>query len=86
MTKLKETFLKKYGVWEYVLFLIGVGFLGRVLYSFIIADLKNLTIEEIGIMILFFALGALAIAAPLAILDLARKKVGLPTRKEKIEQ
>tara|TARA_R100000789_G_C2945718_1_gene133490 strand:- start:10 stop:255 length:246 start_codon:yes stop_codon:yes gene_type:complete len=80
MSNLKETFLKRYGVWEYVLFLIGLGMLGRVLYSVIIADFKNMTIEEIGVIILFFALGILAIAAPLTLLDFARKKAGMQTR------
>ncbi|TDQ27619.1 hypothetical protein [Tenacibaculum caenipelagi] len=86
MKSLKETLLKKYGVWEYVVFLVGLGILSRVLYSIIIADFKNMTIEEIGIIILFLSLGIIAIAAPLTILEFARKKAGLQTRKEKLEK
>lgn len=77
MDKIRETFLKKYGVWEYVLFLVGLAILGRVVYSIIFADFKTMTWEEIGIITLFFAIGVLAVAKPLAIADYARKKAGL---------
>ena len=77
MDKIRETFLKKYGVWEYVLFLVGLAILGRVVYSIIVADFKAMTWEEIGIITLFFAIGVLAVAKPLAIADYARKKAGL---------
>ncbi|MBL87195.1 MAG: hypothetical protein CMO82_11115 [Winogradskyella sp.] len=80
MDKIRETFLKKYGVWEYVLFLVGIAILGRVVYSIIIADFKTMTWDEIGIIILFLSLGVLAVAKPLAIADYARKKVGLETK------
>jgi len=80
MDKIRETFLKKYGVWEYLLFIVGLAILGRVVYSIIIADFKTMTWEEIGIIILFFALGVLAVAKPLALADYARKKVGLDKR------
>ena len=86
MKSIKETFLKKYGVWEYVVFFVGAVILGRVLFSIIVADFKNMTIEEIGIIILFLSLGIIAIAAPLTILEFARKKAGLPTRKEQLDQ
>lgn len=82
MDKIKETFLKKYGVWEYVLFLVGIAFLGRVVYSVVIADFKNMTWDEIGIITLFLALGVLAVAKPMAIADYARKKVGLEKNKK----
>ncbi|XRE42207.1 hypothetical protein ACIVBQ_000411 [Tenacibaculum discolor] len=83
MNKLKETFLKKYGVWEYVVFFVGAVILGRVLFSIIVADFKNMTIEEIGVIILFLSLGIISVGAPLTILEFARKKAGLPTRSEK---
>jgi hypothetical protein len=81
MEKLKETFLKKYGIWEYVLFLVGLAFLGRIVYSVIVADFKNMTWDEISAIILFFALGVLAISRPLAILELGRKQLGLKSKK-----
>ena len=80
MDKIRETFLKKYGIWEYLLFIVGLAILGRVVYSIVIADFKTMTWEEIGIIILFFALGVLAVAKPLALADYARKKVGLETK------
>ena len=86
MENIKETFLKKYGIWEYILFLIGLAFSGRVVYSFVIADFKTLTLEEIGIMILFLCLGILAFAAPLKLLEFARKRVGMETREEKLKK
>ena len=80
---LKETFLKKYGVWEYVLFIVGLAFLGRVVYSVVIADFKNITWEEIAIIVFFFSLGVLSVSKPLSILDLARKKAGLEPKEKK---
>ena len=86
MKDLKETYLKKYGVWEYVLFLIGLALAGRSVYSIIIADFKTITAIEIGVIILFLCLGILSFAAPLTMLDIARKKAGMETRREKISQ
>ncbi len=83
MKNLKETFLKKYGVPEYVLFLVGLAILSRVVYSIIIADFKDMTWTEIGIITLFLCLGVLAVAKPLAIIEYAKKKAGIETSENK---
>lgn len=86
MRNLKQTFLKEYGIWEYVVFIVGLVLLGRVSYSIIVADFKNMTIEEIGVIVLFLAIGIIAVGSPLTMLEFARKKAGVPTRKDKINK
>lgn len=80
MENLKQNFLKKYGIWEYILLLLGLAFLYRVGEQVIIRPWEDFTLEIVGIMILFTALGSLLVAKPMAILDLARKKIGLDTK------
>ncbi len=77
MEKLRETFIKKYGIWEYILFGLGLVFLGRVGYEFVTISLEELTWDIIAILMVFVALGALLVGAPKTILDWGRKKVGL---------
>tara|TARA_R110000823_G_scaffold309594_4_gene433980 strand:+ start:3574 stop:3852 length:279 start_codon:yes stop_codon:yes gene_type:complete len=74
MTALKETFLKKYGVWEYILFIMGLIVLGRTAYEIIVVNFNELTWEVIAIYILFILLGALLVGAPKYIVDIARNR------------
>ena len=85
MTKLKETYLKKYGVWEYVLFVLGFIILLKTTITFWKSDMEALEWTTIGIMSFFIALGSLLISKPLTILDLARKRIGMETREDKFK-
>jgi hypothetical protein len=76
MVKIAESFLKKYGVWEYVLFLAGIIIVTRTVYSIVIADFKTTTWTEIGIITFVFSIGILAVAKPKTLVDLAKKKTG----------
>ncbi len=78
--KIRQTFLKEYGIWEYVLFGIGLIFLGRVGYEVIILDFKEATWVYVGVLVLFLCLGILSVAAPKSILDFARKRVGMEVK------
>lgn len=75
--KLRKSFLKEYGIWEYVLFGIGMIFLGRVGYEVIFLNIDEITWIIIGVLVLFLSLGALLVARPKSILDFARKRVGM---------
>lgn len=75
---MKETYLRKYGVWEYILLIIGLFIiikLGRDFWN----DVFTYSINEIGATV--FAI--LLIAFPLTLNDLIRKVRGLETRSEK---
>ena len=74
MNKIRDSFLHKYGVWEYILFIVGLMLIAKTTHSFIVADFHIMTWNEIGMIILVFLLGTLAMAAPKAILDAARSK------------
>jgi hypothetical protein len=76
MVKIAESFLKKYGVWEYVLFLAGIIIVSRTVYSIVIANFKTTTWTEIGVIVFLFSLGVLAVSVPKTLVDLAKKKTG----------
>ena len=76
MKDLKETFLKKYGVSEYVLFVFGLLLAGRATYSMVVLNFKDTTWLEIGFISTIFFLGVLAFSAPKFLVDLAKKKTG----------
>lgn len=86
MGEIKETYLKKYGIWEYILLALGLVFLYSVGKEVVTREWEEFTIPIIGVMVLFLSLGALLIARPFAILEFARKKAGLETRAKKLEK
>ena len=83
MENLRETFLKKYGIWEYIFLILGLIFLFSVGKEIITRPWEEFTLPIIGVMVLFVSIGALLVAKPLTILDMARKRVGMTTSEEK---
>lgn len=78
MGNLRETFIKKYGVADYALFVIGLIGCAK-----IIKDFWNDAIVDN-----YYAIGALLISVvlmtvPYTLVEFARKKMGLETRKKK---
>jgi hypothetical protein len=80
---IKETFLKKYGVAEYIVMLAGLCIIARGVYSLIVLNLKDTSWEEITMIVFIFCIGFLACYAPMTLADFARTKVGLEPKKEK---
>ncbi len=60
--------LKKYGVWEYIVFLMGLIILSKLTHSFVTDTLENTTLNVIA-----FLLGLLLLAAPAKLVDLIKK-------------
>ncbi|MGE5944597.1 MAG: hypothetical protein ACM31G_09685 [Flavobacteriales bacterium] len=83
---IKETFLKKYGVSEYLVLLAGLCIMARAVYSLIMLNLKATSWEEIAMIISIFCLGFLAVKAPFALLEFSRARLGMETKKEKLEK
>lgn len=83
MTNIKENLIKKYGVWEYILLILGLIFLFSVGKQVIVRPWEDFTLPIIGILILFTSIGSLLVAKPMTILDMARKRVGMETKKDK---
>tara|TARA_R110002167_G_scaffold284737_1_gene489827 strand:+ start:9130 stop:9375 length:246 start_codon:yes stop_codon:yes gene_type:complete len=79
---IRETFLKKYGVYEYVLFIVGLFISGRGVYDVIFLNLDALTWDAIAKIIALILFGALLIAAPKALVDIARNKFGSEPNKK----
>lgn len=75
------THFKKYGLPEWLVFLAGAAILLRAVYSMVIVNFKDTTWEEIALMILFLSIGIVALMAPLTLVDFARKKIGMETKK-----
>ena len=71
------SFIKKYGVAEYVLFVLGLAMSGRATYSMVVLNFKDTSWLEISFITATFFLGLLAMAAPKYLVDLAKKKTGL---------
>ena len=76
-----NTSFKKYGIGEIILALVGIVFLINVTVEVISRPWEEFTMPIIGVMVLFLSLGSLLLMAPLTILDMARKKLGLETKK-----
>lgn len=83
MGDLKETFIKKYGIGEYFLIILGLIFFYSVGKEVLTRPWESFTINIIGVLILFVSLGSLLIFKPMVILDIARKRFGMETKKEK---
>ncbi|WP_299431581.1 hypothetical protein [uncultured Aquimarina sp.] len=62
-------YLKKYGVWEYVLFLFGLSILIKIAYGFITDTIENTAINGIA-----FLAAVLCIAAPISIVEISKSK------------
>ena len=86
MKKFKDTFINKYGIWEYIVFAVGLIFIGKVTWSFAIANFDKVTQGEVGIWVLFFSVGVLAISFPMTILNFARKKAGLDVKTKTVKE
>lgn len=82
MGNLKETFIKKYGIAEYIVLMAGIAILGRGVYSLVILNLKDTSWEEIAMIVFIFCIGFVAVKAPLKLLDFARKRIGMETKRE----
>lgn len=75
-----KTSFNKYGLGEVILACLGLVFLINVGNEVLVRDWEDFTLEAVGIMILFLCLGSLLLLAPMAILDMARKRLGLETK------
>ena len=75
---IKETYLKKYGAWEYSLFIIGWFVIIKLGINFW-NDEFSYSLNEIGASLLAIIL----IAKPLTIIDIVRKLRGLEKRNDK---
>ena len=78
-----KTSFNKYGIGEIILACLGLVFLINVGNEVLVREWEDFTLEVVGIMILFLCLGSLLLLAPMAILDLARKRLGLETKGSK---
>lgn len=86
MGDLKETFMKKYGVWEYLLFLGGALMFGRVIYMFMIGRYDDAeSIADLAVPIGALALSILMFAIPMTLIDAVRKKAGIETKQERFK-
>ncbi|MDO6808077.1 hypothetical protein Q4603_05640 [Zobellia galactanivorans] len=86
MTKIKENFLKKYGIGEYLLAALGMLFLfnvSRELWEIRIADMEWDTIFKLVVLTSF---GALLQFYPLAVTEFVRKQFGMPTKSDNNDQ
>jgi len=79
---MSENFLRKYGVWEYMLFIFGGILLGRTAYEIIMVNFEETNWEYWLINLGLASVGALFVGKPLSILDFGRKKLGLEPKKE----
>lgn len=79
---IKETFLKKYGVAEYIVMLAGLCVIARGVYSFIVLNLRVATWDEIAKVCFVFSLGLLACCAPNKLITWSGKLVGAKTEKK----
>ncbi|HET8735195.1 MAG TPA: hypothetical protein VFM69_01220 [Pricia sp.] len=86
MSDLKETLLKKYGVPEYLLLIVGIFILYKSIKVLLYLDFEDTSWEIIGMITFFLLLGSLFIAAPMSLLDFARMKLGMKTKQYDIEK
>lgn len=78
MGSIKETFLNKYGIYEYIFLVMGVLILGTLTYWFMTKELEYSMGEGIALVV-----GVFAVGAPLSLLEWGRKKIGIETREKK---
>ncbi len=64
-----KNILRKYSVWEYVFFIIGLSILGKITYSFIKDTLENTVLNGIALIV-----GILLLAAPSTLVEIVKKK------------
>jgi hypothetical protein len=72
MKNIRETFLKKYGIAEYFLFVIGAVLLGVQVYRYASDTLEGAVLE-----ITVTAVASLFILAPMTLVNIIRKAKGL---------
>lgn len=88
MNKLKESFAK-YGPWEWVAAVFGLLVTSRVVLQYLLGRFDHIgsweQTSELIVPLGALAIGGLLLGAPMAVLDIFRKKAGLPTREEKIK-
>lgn len=78
MGDIRETFMKKYGWGEYLLFILGATVLGYQVYSYVTNSLEGSALDGVA-----FVCGVFCVLAPMTLLDFARKKVGMETKSNK---
>jgi len=81
MGEIKENLINKYGIGEYILLVLGLFFLFSVGKEVITRQWEDFTLPIIGIMLLFLSVGSLLVVKPMTILDFARKRIGMDTKK-----
>lgn len=72
MQKIKETFLKKYSVWEYIAFLGGL-----VLFGYAIREVVTESYENLNVVGVVALVGLVLMAAPMLYVKLFNHKTGL---------
>jgi len=72
MNKTKETFLKKYSVWEYIAFLGGL-----ILFGYAISEVVLEAYEDIVLVGVVALVGLVLMAAPILYVRLFNDRVGL---------
>ncbi len=72
MNKIKESFLKKYSVWEYIAFLGGL-----ILFGYAIREVVLETYENISIIGAIALAGLVLMAAPILYIKLFNRRTGL---------
>lgn len=81
MGEIKENLINKYGIGEYILLVLGLFFLFSVGKEVITRQWEEFTLPIIGVMLLFLSVGSLLVVKPMTILDFARKRIGMDTKK-----
>ena len=76
MEKIKETFLKRYGVKEWLGVVLGLVIISIQIYKYATNSFNHDFTVEIGV----FSIGAMLLFAPLTILNIIRKARGLKTK------
>lgn len=81
MGEIRENLINKYGIGEYILLVLGLFFLFSVGKEVVTRQWEDFTLPIIGIMLLFLSVGSLLVVKPMTILDFARKRIGMDTKK-----
>ena len=75
MKDIRKSFLEEYGIYEYLIFLLGVIIASGATYKMLTLDTKDTTWLELGFITTIFFIGILAFSAPKYLVDIAKKKI-----------
>ncbi len=78
MGNIRENFVKRYGLGEYILFALGAIVLGYQVFSYMTDSLDGDMLDGV-----FALMGILSLLAPMSLLDFVRKRGGLETKGDK---